>query len=71
MFQNNNMCMSQLMEWNHVSGPNPDLQIAVSYILTIFCTKRPAYAYNFGVTCTLFAPIVRLYAEQRLLCDIT
>ena len=33
-------------------------------------TRRPAYPYAFVVLCTLFAPIVRLYAEQRLLYDI-
>ena len=32
--------------------------------------RRPAYPYDFGVLCTFFAPIVRLYAQQRLLYDI-
>ena len=31
---------------------------------------RPAYPYDFVVLCTCFAPIVRLYAQQRLLYDI-
>ena len=31
---------------------------------------RPAYPYDFRVLCTFFAPIVRLYAQQRLLYDI-
>ena len=32
--------------------------------------NRPAYPYDFGVLYTFFAPIVRLYAQQRLLYDI-
>ena len=27
-------------------------------------TPRPAYPYDFGVLCTFFVPIVRLYAQQ-------